>query len=127
MKVKRILRKLFPDKGMRAYRKMYRRHRRELVKHAKETHEWDWMWLHQSVIMQIRHMHEYYTEGNNVWQVDESRNKILEQLQHVLDLEAEIEKVDEAPGGYYEYIQNLKNLKSEMYKYIGEHIFEWWD
>lgn len=40
------------------------------------------------------HMHEYYSAGNNVWQVDESRLEIVEQLQHILDLVSELERVE---------------------------------
>ena len=87
--MKKIFRKLFPSKEMRAYNKMYRRHRKELVKHAKETREWDYCWLYDGTIMQIRHMYEYYTASNNVWQSDESLNEIIEQLKHVLDLSDE--------------------------------------
>ena len=64
--MKKLFRKFFPNKEQRAFNKMHRRHRKELVKHAKKTCEWDWGWLHDSVIMQIRHIHEYYSEGNNV-------------------------------------------------------------
>lgn len=147
--MKKLFRKLFPDKEMRAFRKMHRRHRKELIKHAKETGEWDWDWLHESVIMQIKHMYEYYSAGNNVWQVDESRFEIVEQLKHVLDLQAEIDRMQEDdcgaeyiykgeevvkvihPDDYKDRVLNWyekeQELYQELYSYIGKYLRWWWD
>ena len=146
--MKKLFRRLFPDKEMRAFRKMHRRHRKELVKHAKETGEWDWFWLHESIIMQIRHMYEYYSEGNNVWQADESRLKIVEQLKRVLDAEAEIDRMQDDKNGvefvcegdkvravypddYTERVQKWEErqqgLYEEIYGIIGKYMRWWWD
>lgn len=146
--MKKLLRKLFPSKEMRAYRKMHRRHRKELIKHAKETREFDWGWLHDSVIMQIRHMHEYYTERNNVWQTDETRLPIIEQLKHILDLEEEIARMQDEdfgveyihkngvctavyPDDYKERMQKWSDreqeLYHEIYNSIGKNLRWWWD
>ena len=144
--MKNLFRKLFPSKEMRAYNRMYRRHRKELVKHAKETRAWDWCWLHDSVIMQIRHMHEYYSAGNNVWQTDETRLPIVEQLQHILDLEEELNHLwdnhingciknedgsitftEECTKSYVEIRNREQELYEEIYSYIGCHLREWWD
>lgn len=146
--MKKLFKKLFPNKEMRAYRNMYRRHRKELIKHAKETREWDWGWLHDSVIMQIRHMHEYYSEGNNVWQDDETRLPTLEQLQHILDFDAEIDRMQDDnygvefihngdewtaiyPDDYKERVKKWRNkeqeLYEEIYNSIGKNLRLWWD
>lgn len=147
--MKKLFRRLFPNKEQRAYNKMHCKHRRELIKHAKKTGEWDWCWLHESIIMQIKHMHEYYSAGNNVWQADESRLQIVEQLKHVLDLEAEIERVQEDDCGAEHVYENgelvkiifpddhnkrvLENEKKEqelyeeLYHTIGKHLRWWWD
>lgn len=145
----KLFRRLFPNKEQREFDKMHRRHRRELIKHAKETGEWDWDWLHESVIMQIKHMYEYYSMGNNVWQVDESRLEIVEQLKHVLDLQAEIDRMQEDDCGA-EYIykgeevvkvihpddykdrvldwhKKEQELYEELYGIIGKHLRWWWD
>ena len=144
----KLIRRLFPNKEMRAFRKMHRRHKRELVKHAKQIGEWDWFWLHESIIMQIRHMYEYYSEGNNVWQADESRLKIVEQLKRVLDAEAEIDRMQDDnngvefvhegdkvravyPDDYTERVQKWEErqqgLYEEIYGTIGKYIRWWWD
>ena len=57
----KLFRRLFPSKELREFRKMHRRHRKELVALAKDTYEFDWGWLHDSILMQIRHMYEYYS------------------------------------------------------------------
>lgn len=144
----KLLRKLFPSKEIREYNKMHRRHRKELVKLAKETCEWDWCWFHQSVIMQIRHMREYYSAGNNVWQVDESRLEIVEQLKHILDCDEEIERLENDSFGLEvieegnhvkfvcpdDYIENINakdkrviELYQEIYNSIGKNLQGWWD
>lgn len=145
----KLIRKLFPNKEMREYNKMHRRHRKELIKLAKETGEWDYSWFHRSAIMQIRHMHEYYSAGNNVWQVDESRLEIVEQLQHILDLNEELgNRLDDCCGfelvyegdkiigynspddfkeRYKENDRRIQELYEEIYSSIGKHIQCWWD
>ena len=147
--MEKLFRKLFPSKEMREYNRMYRRHRRELVKLAKETREWDYSWLYRSIIMQIKHMHEYYSNGNNVWQVDESRLEIVEQLQHILDLNDELgNRLDDCCGielvyeddkvvgynspddfleRYKENEKRIQELYEEIYSSIGKHIQCWWD
>lgn len=146
--MKKLFRRLFPDKEMRAYLKMHRRHRRELIKHAKNTGEWDWGWLHDSIIMQIRHMYEYYTAGNNVWQTDETRLKVIKQLKHILDLDAEIDRMQDEdygvehifkdgevecifPDDYKEKFKRHEEreqaLYEELYSSIGRDLRWWWD
>ena len=115
------MKKLFRTKERQRYDIMHSRHSKELVKLAKETHEYDYTWLHESVIMQIKHMYEYYSAGDNVWQADETRLPIVEQLQHVLDLNKELEHAID------EYSDKEPELYKEIYSYIGEHIMKWWD
>ena len=124
--------KLFPSKEKRAYNKMHRKHKKELVNQAKKTFEWDWSFLHESIIMQIKHMHEYYTCGNNVLQTDESKNLIVNQLKHILDLNEEIEKLTTAEWKssfctIKEWHEKEAELYKELYSYIGEYIQWWWD
>lgn len=121
----KIFNQLYWTKEMRHYRKMRRRHKKELVKLAKETREFDWGWLHQMVVMQIKHMHEYYSAGDNVWQIDESRNKIIEQLQQTLDIQDEIEKNDEDFS--LNSLKNEEELYYRFYSSIGKNILWWWD
>ena len=135
--MKKLLRRLFPDKEMRAYRKMYRRHRKELIKLAKETREWDWSWLDEAVRTYIKHMHEYFLEGNNVWQTDETRFPIIEQLQHVLDLYNELDGIwsrDTKDEDGFDSIIKIRaqhdkerELYEEIYTYIGRFMRHWWD
>lgn len=144
--MKKLLRKLFPSKEMRAYRKMHRRHRKELIKHAKETREFDWGWLHDSVIMQIRHMHEYYTERNNVWQTDETLIPIIQSLKYVLNLNDEIDHLwndhirghitnddgsitptDESAQSFIEKTNKEIALYKEIYMHISDNLLTWWD
>lgn len=117
----KLFRKLFPTKETRAYRKMHRRHRRELIKLAKEDAEWDWEFLHTLVMAKIRHMYEYYSAGNNVHQTDEGLAPIIEELKHVLDLQEELDGYQSATGE-----PEIEKYK-EIYSYIGNNLLGWWD
>ena len=114
-------------KEMRKYRKMHRKHRKELIELAKKDREWDWGYLQDLVLAKIRHMHEYYTLGYNVWQTDETRTQIIESLQHVLDLQEKIDKIwlDEETCMNKWLIE--QELYKEMYSYIGSEMTKWWD
>ena len=115
-------------KSMRAYRKMRRRHRKELVKLAKETRPFDYGWLDELVRTQIRHMHEYFSAGNNVWQTDETRLPIVEQLKYVLDLYDAIDNIWTSDTLGYDQCRNKEfELYQKLYSYVGEHLQEWWD
>lgn len=136
-------------KEKRAYRKMYRKHRKEMIRLAKEDRDFDWSYLHDLVITKIKHMYEYYHDGNNVLQTDETRIPILDQLSHVLELQYELDHLyDDLEPAIIDYdkdgswtvsrnkesatkVQALLEKESELYKsiykFIGEHIEEWWD
>lgn len=121
----RLFSRLFPSKDMRAYRKGHRKHRKELVKLAKNTYEFDYGYFHRMVIMQIIHMLEYYSDGHNVLQTDESRLCIVKQLQHILDIESEINRLEEVTSSEAE--NKISELYVELYKSIGENLRNWWD
>lgn len=142
----KLFKKLFPSKEMRAYNKMYRRHRRELVKLAKTIREWDYGWLYDSTIMQIRHMYEYYTARNNVYQSDESLLSLIDSLKYVLDLNNELEHLwdnhvndcivnddgsihatEESAKRFIDKSKREQELYQEIYNYIGSNILTWWD
>ena len=120
-------------KEKRAYRKMYRKHRKEMIKLAKEDRDFDWGYLHELVITKIKHMYEYFSNGNNVMQTDETRVPICVGLNHILQLQNEIDHLydDENYINYIEEAVSLYEKESELYKsiykFIGEHIEEWWD
>ena len=144
--MKKLFRKLFPSKEMHAYNKMHRRHRRELVKHAKETREWDYCWLFESTIMQIRHMYEYYTARNNVYQSDESLISLINSLKYVLDLndkldhlwddhirghvvneDGSISATDDSVQSFIDKSKEEAELYQMIYWHIADNILTWWD
>ena len=133
------------NKERKAYRKMHAQHRKELIALAKEDREWDYDYLHDIVMTKIRHMYEYYVAGNNVWQTEESKEPIVEQLKHVLDLEAERKAlwsnytnwdVEYCNASVSEkdvvdkvntFHEREVELYTEIYEYIGSHLRYWWD
>ena len=144
--MKKLFKKLFPSKEMRAQNKMHRRHRRELVKLAKTIKEWDYGWLYDSTIMQIRHMYEYYTARNNVYQSDESLLSLIDSLKYVLDLDNELEHLwddhirghvvnedgsitstEESAKSFIDKSKREQELYQEIYSHIAYNIMTWWD
>lgn len=144
--MKKLFRKLFPSKEMHAYNKMHRRHRRELVKLAKTIREWDYGWLYDSTIMQIRHMYEYHTARNNVYQSDESLLSLIDSLKYVLDLDNELEHLwddhirghvvnedgsitstEESSKSFIDKSNREQELYQEIYSHIAYNIMTWWD
>ena len=147
--MKKIMRMIFPSKETRAYRKMHRKHKRELIKLAKADVEWDWEYLHDLVMVKIRHMYEYYKAGNNVWQTDETLLPTIYELKHVLDLQEELDNVfkdvpapemtknddksltftwsEEAKQLSDKAYKRHDELYEEIYSYIGKHLQGWWD
>lgn len=137
------------SKEMREYKKMHHKHQKELIQMAKDDYEWDWGFLHDLVITKIRHMYEYYSAGNNVCQSEESLQRTLDTLKHVLDLQNELDTLwdDQCEATREEiddYIVQLtmsdedvqKNnekrereleIYKEMYAYIGQWMPYWWD
>lgn len=120
------------DKEYRKYIKIRNKHRRNLKKMASEDCDFDFSYMHELVIAKILNMYEYYSVGHNVWQCDESRIKIVEQLNHVIDLQIELESVYSIDGKYAQCnasdrMDREKELYKEIYCYIGENILNWWD
>lgn len=137
------------NKEMRAYYKMRRKHRKELIKLVKNGADFDWGYLHDLVITKIRHMHEYFSARNNVWQTDETLLPTIDELKHVLDLQKELEHLfDNLPAPeitfndngsmtvtYSDEVSAIRDrtykredeLYKEIYAYIGEHLRGWWD
>ena len=125
------MKRLF-DKEYRKYIKIRNKHRRKLKKMASKDYDFDFGYMHDLVIAKILNMYEYYSLGHNVWQCDESRLKIAEQLNHVMDLQIELESVYSDEGKYAQYnvadrMAREEELYKEIYCYIGENILNWWD
>lgn len=116
--MKRLWKRIFKSKEMREYYKMYKRHRKVMIKLAKEDRDFDYGFLHDLVVTKIKHMYEYYSAGNNVCQSEETYNKVLETLKHAIDL------ADKIDCGHI-YVEG--KLYKDFYSYIGENIMWWWD
>lgn len=132
------------------FKKQQRKHRKALIKLAKEDEDFDWGYLHELVITKVRHMYEYYTAGDNVWQTDDTRFTIVATLKYVLNLQDELDNLFKTPVDGIEYdhsvhgvtkvtyineakcdleykYQREQELYKEIYSYIGAHLQLWWD
>jgi len=102
-----------------------------VTNHAKESMEFDWLYLHEVILLYLKHMQEYYNAGNNVWQADESKNEILDQLKEVLDVQKEIEDLEDSLefliNSPQKYLDKETELYEKFYNLIGKYIRNWWD
>lgn len=110
--------KYLKNKDYRIYCKMNRRHRRELVKLAKNTHDYDYDYLHRLVILKLRHFLEYYESGYNVWQTDETLIPLINSLKETLSIVDDFENSDSP---------DEEKFYEEFYSTIGKNIMFWWD
>lgn len=109
--------KYLKDKDYRIYCKMDRRHRRELIKLAKTVKDFDYGYLHDLIVLKIRHFLEYYKSGYNVWQNEESREDVISSLERCLSVADEIENSDLVDPELYK----------KFYSLVGKYIVYWWD
>lgn len=124
MNLKKFFKQLY-DKDYRQYLKLHRRHKKELIKLAKKSEDWDYGFLHDYIVTQLKHYLEYYESGWNVWQTDESRNSLIESLRKAVELAEQIENVYDSDS--INIWKEEARLYKEFYSYIGENIQRWWD
>ena len=72
------------NKDKRQYRKDIKRHRKELVKIAKNTCPWDYFYSSDFLIEHLKMMKDYYNIGYNVWSCDEEVNERKEIIDSLL-------------------------------------------
>lgn len=99
--------------------KLLRKHRKELKKLAKKTFDYDWMFLDKLVELKLRHMLEYY-EKECTWLDDISKKKIIQEINHVVDM------YDTINDGSLDIVQDAEMYK-QIYHYLAEHLQNWWD
>lgn len=105
--------------NIKKYRKMQRKHTKELVKVAKKTKDFDYGFFHDLVMKQIHNMYEMYSDRECVLQVDESRLEIVNQLREIIDLNNKL-TVATLP-------EDEDAILNQIYTKIGENIMYWWD
>lgn len=102
----------------RAYKKLMRKQKKERIKWAKEFRMWDWGFLDDLIFNLIAQMKDYYELGWNVWQIEESKQEIIDELKEALRLK------DAREDAYTNYIEKYPTL--EPIKYTDENGFECW-
>lgn len=144
--MKKLLKKLWPPKEDIEHLRIQHRHKRELLQIARQSYDFSYAYLDEFVRVKIVHMHEYFSSCTDIWQTEESRAQIIEQLQHVLDLWGKIDTLWENYNNsiirnedgsiaqnkrnavlYLEALTREGELYKEIYSYIGEWIQFWED
>ena len=100
------------------YNKMRRKHRKELIKLAKEDQDFDYEYLHNLVVVKLKNMYEFYSQGHAEFLAESDLNQILETLEHAINIADKIDMVPEPT--------RVKELYQEFYEYIGQNIMLWW-
>lgn len=100
------------------YNKMRRKHRKELIKLAKEDQDFDYEYLHSLVVVKLKNMYEFYSQGHTEFLTESDLNQILETLEHAINIADKIDMVPEPT--------RIKELYQEFYEYIGQNIMLWW-
>lgn len=100
------------------YNKMRRKHRKELIKLAKKDQDFDYEYLHSLVVVKLKNMYEFYSQGHAEFLVESDLNQILETLEHAINISDKIDMVPEPT--------RIKELYQEFYEYIGQNIMLWW-
>lgn len=100
------------------YNKMRRRHRKELIKLAKEDQDFDYEYLHSLVVVKLKNMYEFYFQGHAGFLSESDLNQILETLEHAINISDKIDNVYDS--------MRTKELYQEFYEYIGKNIMLWW-
>lgn len=99
--------------------KLLREHRKELKKLAKETFDYDWMFLDKFVELKLLHMLEYY-EKECTWLDEINKKKIINELHFVIDM------YDLINCGSMDIVQEAE-MRKKIYHYLAEHLQNWWD
>lgn len=112
------LKRYFTEPEYRAFCKMRSRHRRELVKLAKHSNDFDYEYIHELVVLKLKHFLEYYSANNNVWMDEDTRHEIINSLEICLNANNEI-------------LESLSFSDTERFKkfynLVAEYITFWWD
>lgn len=119
-------------KEWRAYKKKRKAARKKLKKLLKTYGPWEWGYIQDFMEIIINDMYDYYNEGVNVWQTDETRVPIINQLLKALDLIDQIDKIDnlDCPTSLEEAKRQEDNLQQayiDFYTHIGKNLRWWWD
>ena len=91
-------------KAYRAMRKMRRKHKKELIKFVRNDEDYDWSFLHDYIILKIRHMYEYFSAGNWIMQHPEELKKTVASIKEVVDI---IDKMEHCHDDWWEYEQKF--------------------
>lgn len=100
-------------KKKKIYHKIIKKYNKKLKKDIKEFRPYDWGFIASTIIDMLKYMYEYYDNGYNVYQVDESRLEIVKSLGEVLNLFNEADKVND--GVNFKDIATKEGVTLEQY------------
>lgn len=139
------------SKELKRYRKFQKRYLKQLIKLAKADRCWDWSYMYDILLHMLKGRLEYYNNGDNVWQAEDSLKEIIQSLTKAIELleyayddtnfmfediiiyfenneHIDYSKVpSHTRDEYIEMHSKQQKAYEDAFKYIGEHIRGWWD
>lgn len=86
---------------------------------VKEDFDWDYGYLEKIIVHKLELMLEYYSDPENVAQVDETREPIVAEIQEVLDVFKKIEKSDYDQDAFDFHHDHCKAIEGEQIIHFG--------
>ena len=101
----------------RHFNAMQKRHRRMLMDISSCDEDYDYQWLHEYIVRKLRNMLEFYESGYA--HVDHKKcQQVKAELREALRL---ADVADEQM-----YLAGEERTVAEFYRFVGEHISDWW-
>ena len=122
--MKHIDKEILDPSKKRAYKKMMRTFKKNLIKKAKESTPWDSCFGVELFVEFLKWMHEYYKLGYNVWALDvdpfDPENKIKTRAETLEETLKFYNRWQECTCDYYKIARSDEEIKH--YEKLGFHV-----
>ena len=112
---------------------------RNIVATAKKWRPYDYGFTINMLVLQLREMLKFYTDGKGVVQADQSRDRIKAELTEALRLYEEAVNFDdnefegleafckETPAEREVDAREVQDRYDKFFLYVSQHFRNWWD
>lgn len=142
------------SKEYKRFLKAEKKYKKALIKYIKkEEHSYDSYQFPAIIMMMLKRRLEYYTQGDNVWQSEDSQKLVIKSLEKAISLgeyalddynfyyeddkeyfkKKTYESLDFKDYPHhtieekYEMLEKERTAYKQWFVYIAEHLNEWWD
>lgn len=142
-------------RGLKLYKKEERAYKRELKKLVKAEAPYEWSCMIDIIELMLKRRLEYFSLGHNIWQVEDSCNKIITELRECFKLLQNArngfdtftedmepyrteengkitysipdEKHEEFKAKWIQQEKDQQKAYEKAFKYFANHMRNWWD